>query len=146
MKYRKAVFILVYAIVKNKPQYLLLKRKLHWQGWEFPKGGRKKFETKKKAVKRELKEETGLKPKNIKKFNYKGKYNYDREFPDRLNIKGQTFHLFAVEVKKPKQGKINIEKREHSDYAWTDYKMALKKIKFKNQKKALKIVNKWLEK
>ena len=58
--FRKGVFIVVYTNDKGKIKYLLLKRKLHWKGWEFPKGGIKKGEGILKAVKRELKEEAGL--------------------------------------------------------------------------------------
>jgi hypothetical protein len=40
-KYRKAVFIVVYRRTKNifnkQNKLLILKRKLHWAGWEFPK-------------------------------------------------------------------------------------------------------------
>ena len=38
-KYRKIVFIVTYAKLKDKIYYLILKRKLHWKGWEFVKGG-----------------------------------------------------------------------------------------------------------
>ena len=64
-KYRKAVFIVAYSKINNKIEYLLLKRKLHWKGWEFPKGGAEEKENNLDAVKRELKEETGLKILNI---------------------------------------------------------------------------------
>ena len=142
MKYRKAVFILVYAQTKKKIEYLLLKRKLHWKGWEFPKGAIKFFETKKAAVKRELFEETGLKPIKIKRFNFSGKYPYDRIYSDRPGIKGQTFSLYSAEVKKRK---INLDKIEHFGYKWFTFSDALKKLKWPNQKKSLKIVNDWLK-
>ncbi len=151
MVYRKAVFIVVYAKTQKGIRYLLLKRKLHWVGWEFPKGGRRKFESKKQTVRREVFEETGLKPLKekgkvkIKGFNFKGKYKYPREFPDRPGIKGQTFHLFAAEVKKPKNGKIRFGEKEHSDYKWASYSQARKIIEWPNQKKALKIVDGWLK-
>src|SRR3989344_1192122 len=45
MKLRKGVFIIVYRKEKDKLSYLILKRKLHWKGWEFPKGGIEKGET-----------------------------------------------------------------------------------------------------
>ena len=143
MKYRKAVFIVVYSKHKKEIEYLLLKRKLHWKGWEFPKGATKRFETKRSAVKRELKEETGLSPLMIKRFSFSGKYPYDKIYSDRPGIKGQTFSLYSVEVKK---GKVNTDKIEHSDYKWVDYNSALKNLKWANQKKALKIVNSWLKK
>lgn len=143
MKYRKAVFIVVYSRTKNKIEYLILKRKLHWKGWEFPKGGRERFERKRKSVKRELFEETGLKPKNIKKFSYKGHYDYKKNLPDHPKMKGQTFQLFAVEVKK---GGVKLDKKEHCDYKWVSYSEAINWLKWSNQKKSLEIVNKWLTK
>jgi 8-oxo-dGTP pyrophosphatase MutT (NUDIX family) len=141
-KYRKALFIVVYSKEKNKIYYLILKRKLHWKGWEFPKGAINFLETRKKAVKRELKEETGLGPIKIKKFDYSGKYPYDKIYPDRPGIKGQTFVLYSVKVKK---AKIRLDKIEHSSYKWASFGKALKMLKFQNQKKSLKIVDKWLK-
>ena len=79
-KYRKGIFILTFNLEKNKPEYLILKRKLHWKGWEFPKAGIERFESKKKAVKREIKEETGLEIIKINSHKNKGKYLYKKEF------------------------------------------------------------------
>jgi len=142
-KYRKAVFVVGYAITgKKKIEYILLKRKLHWRGWEFPKGKIEKGENKPETARRELKEETGLKPVNgIKKFNYSGKYNYNKVLTDRPGIIGQTFSLYAAKVKK---GKVSLDKKEHSGYKWVKYEQALKMLKWPNQRKSLKIVNKWL--
>ena len=138
--------MLVYAKVKGKIEYLLLKRKLHWKGWEFPKGGIRIFESKKRAIKREIKEETGLKIKKIKKFNLNGRYKYDKEYPDRRGFIGQSFSLYAVEVKKPAKGKIKIDEREHTDYKWLNFEQAIKKLAWPNQKKCLKIVDEWIKK
>jgi 8-oxo-dGTP pyrophosphatase MutT (NUDIX family) len=142
MKYRRAVFVVTYSETKKGIEYLILKRKLHWKGWEFPKGGMKFFETKKHAVKREIKEETGLKILKIKKFDIYGEYKYDKIYSDRKNITGQTYSLFAVEVKK---GKVNLDKLEHSGYKWVGFEEAMKKITWLNQKKCLKIVDKTLK-
>lgn len=62
--------------------------------------------------------------------------------PDRPGIKGQTFSLYAVEIKKEK---IRLDKLEHSDYKWVSFKKAIKMLKWSNQKKSLEIVNKWLK-
>ena len=112
LKYRKAVFIVAYAKTNQGIEYILLKRKLHWKGWEFPKGKIEKGEKKIQTAKRELKEETGHSALRIKKFNFSGKYNYNKVFPDRLGIKGQTFSLYAAQVKK---GRVSLEKnpKEH---------------------------------
>jgi len=139
-KYRKGVFMVVYSKGK-KIEYLLLNRILHWQGWEFPKGG-VKGENDEKAVVRELKEETGLKPIRILDLEVNGKFNYRRELPDRLGIRGQTFKLFAVEVRK---GRVRIDKREHIGYKWLDYKKAEKMLTWNVQKRCLKVVDWFLK-
>ena len=148
-KFRKGLFIVTYAVTKKGIKYLILKRKLHWKGWEFPKGGLtgiKERILEKKAVKREIIEETGLIPIKIKKFSYSGRYRYKKKLKDRPGIIGQTFKLYAVEVKK---SKVNLKKnpdKEHSDYKWLEFEKALKKLTWPNQKKCLKIVNEYLSK
>ncbi len=143
-KYRKGVFFVVYSKTRTgKVEYLLLKRKLHWSGWEFPKGGIEKNEDQLGAVKRELKEEVGLTPLKIKKFNIKGKFKYRDKIEGREGIIGQTFEsLYAVEVKK---SGVKVDGIEHSDYRWLNFSGALKKLTWKNQKESLKIANTWLE-
>jgi len=142
IRFRKAVFVVVYSNVKDKIEYLILKRKKHWVGWEFPKGGVEFFETRNHAVKREVKEETGLKILKIKKFKVYGKYDYDKKYSDRKGLVGQDFLLYAAEVEK---NKVVIDKREHSDFKWMNFKDAEKKLTWKNQKKCLKIVDDWLK-
>lgn len=142
-KYRKAVFLLTYSKTKKGIEYLILKRKEHWKGWEFSKGGIEKGETKLQTVKRELHEESGLKPLNIKRFNYSGKYPYKKLLPDRPGYIGQTYSLYAVRVKK---GRVSMDKSEHNGYKWVDFKTAEKKLTWPDQRKAMGIVHKWLEK
>ncbi len=142
-KYRRGIFIVVYSIIKNKLKYLILKRKLHWNGWEFPKGGRKFYETKSMTAKRELKEETGLKILEMKGFRISGRYKYDKNYSDRKNLTGQTYDmLYAVKVKKEK---VILDNLEHSDYKWVNFNEAMKKLKWKNQKECLRIVNEELK-
>jgi len=42
-KYRRGIFVVVYRRCDSNDdesvEYLLLKRKLHWKGWEFCKAG-----------------------------------------------------------------------------------------------------------
>ena len=139
--YRKGVFIAAYALAEGKIEYLILRRKLHWRGWEFPKGGLEKGERAINGVKREIKEESGMMPLKIKKFNISGKYKYGKSVSDRENIIGQSYSLYAVEIKKEK---IKIDKLEHSDYKWASFEESMKKLTWPNQKRCLKIINKWL--
>jgi 8-oxo-dGTP pyrophosphatase MutT (NUDIX family) len=142
MKFRKAVFIVVYSKHNSRTRYLILKRKLHWKGWEFPKGGVKLAETKRMAVRRETKEETGLKILGIKKFNFAGKYKYDKKYSDRRRFIGQTFYLYAVETR----GKdARLDKLEHSDFKWMDFNEAMKRLTWEDQRKSLNIVNLWVK-
>lgn len=141
-KYRKAVFIVTYKKEKNKVFYLLLKRKLHWKGYEFPKGGIKHGEKLKNAAIRELKEETGYKAESISKHNISGKYSYPKSYQDRRGVIGQTYELFSAEVKGEK---VNIDKMEHSSYIWLEFKKAVKLLKWPNQKKCLAHIHKRLK-
>ena len=142
-KYRKAVFVLGYARTGKGIEYILLKRKLHWKGWEFSKGGIEKGESKEQTARRELKEETGLRAIKIKKFNYSGKYRYNKSFPTRPGMAGQTFQLFAAEAKKGK-GNISLDKKEHNGHKWVTFSQALNMLKWPDQRKSLRIVNSWL--
>jgi 8-oxo-dGTP pyrophosphatase MutT (NUDIX family) len=140
-KYRKGIFIVTYAIKNKEPEYLILKRKLHWKGWEFPKGGFKKLETIKGAIKREIREETGLKILKIKNLKESGEYKYKKELPDRKGIIGQTYKLYAVEVKKKK---VKIDNIEHTHSKWLNFKKALKTLTWPNQRKCLRKVDKYI--
>lgn len=140
--YRKGIFVVVYSIIDKKINYFILKRKWHWKGWEFPKGGMEKNESELNSVKREVFEETGQKILQLKKFNVSGKYNYEKKLKDRPGYKGQTYTLFSAQIKK---GKIQIDEKEHSTYKWVSFENAIKKLTWANQKKCLKIVNKYLE-
>lgn len=142
-KYRKAIFGVVYSKDSlGRIEYLILKRKKHWKGWEFTKGKIEKKETKKSAAKREVKEETGLKILNIKEFKEKGKYLYKKRLKDRPEIMGQTYSLFGLQVKK---GKVRLDKIEHNGHKWVSFKEAYKKLTWPNQRKCLEIVDNWIK-
>ena len=132
---------MVAVSLKKKIFYLLLKRKLHWSGWEFPKGGIEPKETKLETLKREINEETGLKIMNIKKFNVSGKYNYEKLLQDRKGFIGQTYSLYAVQLK---FGKVKLDEKEHFAYKWMNFDDAVEKLTWPNQKRCLALVNNWL--
>ena len=56
MKIRKGAV----AIIFRQDEFLILKRELNWKGWEFVKGSIDEGEDEETAVKREIREETGL--------------------------------------------------------------------------------------
>jgi len=145
-KYRKAIFAPTYSKSDDgKIEYIILKRKKHWHGWEFCKGKIEKGETKLQAVKRETIEETGLKPMHIKRFNVKGLFRYKKRLKDRPEIIGQTYTLYSVKVKKPLNNKIKVDTKEHYLGKWVTFEKAVKILSWQDQKRCLKIVDKWLK-
>jgi len=139
-KYREAVFVVVYEKGKEGVKYLLFKRKKHWKGWEFCKGGIDKKESQRKTALREVKEESGLKVLNIKKYKKSGKYLYQKLLKDRPGIIGQTYSLYSAEVGKGKV-KLDKEHKEHSSYKWVSFEKAIEMLEWPNQRACLRIVN-----
>ena len=140
-RYRKAVFIVVYCRSRRSgiARYILLKRKLHWSGWEFPKGGIERGEKQINAVRREIKEETSLAVRKIARYNIVGRYIYNSAArKDRPGFIGQSFRLYSAEVC---LGKVIIDKKEHLGYKWLEFEEAYRKLKWKNQKKCLSFAN-----
>ncbi|MBS3090778.1 NUDIX domain-containing protein [Candidatus Pacearchaeota archaeon] len=133
-KYRKGVFCILYH--GEKPEFLLLHRKLHWNGWELCKGKRKNGESAEETAKREIKEETGQKADKIINLHHSGRYDYGKKFQKKVGFRGQTYVLFIAGLKSKK---IRIDKMEHDRFVWTDYSTALKLLEYPNQRKCLKI-------
>ncbi len=147
-RFRKGVFVVAYRLTRGlfgreTIKYLVLKRKLHWKGWEFPKGGINGKESLLEAAKREVKEETGQEGFNFKDYRVSGKYPYPKELSDRKGVEGQTYHLFSCELKSKK---VKFDRHEQSSYKWKSLGKALKMITYENQKKSLRIVDKKINK
>jgi tRNA nucleotidyltransferase (CCA-adding enzyme) len=140
---RPAVFCVIYKMENEVPIYLLLKRKLHWKGWEFPKGKIEKGETKEETARREAHEEGGFKVFNLKKYKVSGSYRYEKMLEDRPQYYGQSYTLFSGEVK-PANKKAKLDPKEHCGYMWAKFDQAIKKLTWNDQKKCLRIVNKEL--
>jgi 8-oxo-dGTP pyrophosphatase MutT (NUDIX family) len=142
-KYRKGIFVVVYTLDKdNSPLYLILKRKLHWSGYEFPKGGKNFLESNLHAVKRELLEETGLIPLRIHNHRIHGKYKYKKELSDREGVIGQTYTLYSARVNKEK---IKLDEREHFSFDWLPFEKAHFRLTHSNQKDCLRMINVWIK-
>jgi len=128
--YRKGVL----GVVINKDnKFLVLYRMLYWRGWEMPKGGIED-EAEEDALKREIKEETGLTARIVCKVGYEIVYDYPAGFIKKMktNYKGakQSVYLAAAD------GRVKLS-AEHSKYKWASYKEARRLLKHQNQKKAL---------
>lgn len=110
--------LMVYGIIENGNQILLLKRKdddVDSPGeWEIP-GGKVEFgEHPKEAVLREMKEETNLKL-NIKELFEIGNLQYDKT--DRKIHLLRFYYLF-----KTKEKYVKISEKEHTEFKWVNKK------------------------
>ena len=130
---RKGVAAVVFRREREgEIKFLLLKRKKNWKGWEWLKGGCKKWENEDSCLKREIKEETGVSKFKVKKTSYFHKFSY----PELLVKDGRKYYgakhkLFLVEVF---SDKIKFDKKEHSGFKWVDKETVLKLITWKDQK------------
>jgi dATP pyrophosphohydrolase len=122
-------------------QYLLLKRISDTGGfWQPITGGIEKGETKTQALKREIQEETGIKnpTKIINNVDYCEFRDYYKPENRHRLIKE---HIFGVEIH-PNE-KITLS-QEHTEHKWCTFQQALKLLKWKENKEALKKLNKIL--
>jgi 8-oxo-dGTP pyrophosphatase MutT (NUDIX family) len=119
---------------KSDGKYLILRRKLHWKGWEFVKG-RVGHETYKQAAMREVREETGIRYVHImSKLQPEVVYHHK-------NIDGHTVSVqkaFLVEYFK---GVIKPS-FEHNGYKWVDAKTAHKMLTHTSHRTFLKYADK----
>ena len=118
----------IVAIIYDKDDFLVLKKKGTWIGWQFVQGKKEEDEDWETAVKREVKEETGLTDIEITKKldNIKADYWFVWE--------REKIHKFLnyFLVKGNKKEKIKLS-REHSNYKWCKYKEALKDLKYNKE-------------
>lgn len=131
----------IYRKEKNKILYLLLYRKArknYIEMWDFPRGLIEKGETPKEVVRREIREETGVRDlKFIKGFREKVRWFYKKE--GKIIFKEATYFLAETKTKK-----VRLD-FEHDKFRWCSFEGALKLIKFSNRKNVLKKANKLLE-
>lgn len=155
MPFEKSVGAVVFRRDGKKTYYLLLKRtpvvpRSRYRRtyaatgghWDLIKGRIEKGETNLDTIRREIREETGIRnSKHVPGFSTwitffyraKGEEKKDRRKKKKgLNIfKIVTYYIFETKTKRVKIS------REHDDFVWLEYGDALKRITFQNTKKVL---------
>jgi len=142
-KIRKGIAAIVFLKEKGKTKFLLLKRKMNWNGWEWIKGGSKKGESFVQTLKRELKEEIGIKNNyKLKTTPYSHFFLYQKSFiKDKKGYQGANDKIYLVQLF---NSKIEVDKKEHSGHAWFSKKEAMEKITWPDQKKIFQIATRKL--
>jgi 8-oxo-dGTP pyrophosphatase MutT (NUDIX family) len=147
--FEKSVGAVVFRREGKKIFYLLLEYDPKY--WGFPKGHVEKKETEEETLRREIREETGI--KNVKVvpdfrietryfYRAKGKERAERKRDKRktLIMKKAVFYLAETKAKKI------VISSEHEAFAWLAYKKALEKTAHRTAKNILKKAEKFLKK
>ncbi len=141
MPIEKSAGAIIFRKEGERPLFLLLHypsgSRAQKDYWDLPKGHIEKGEKMEDTVKREVREETGL--KNIAFVSdFKETIKYFFKFEGKNILKFVTFLLAET---KEKEVKISWE---HIGFEWLPYADALKQLTYKNAKEILKKANNYL--
>ncbi|MEW5955723.1 MAG: NUDIX domain-containing protein [Candidatus Micrarchaeota archaeon] len=129
---KKGVVAIAFKAVRGSRKFLLLRRALHWRGWEFPKGGREGREPYRQTVLRELGEEAGIPRWEVVSIT-----------PTRLRLKfvaksgrPRDLKAFLVEVRPSAAASLSRNPfREHSALRWVSAGRALRMLLWRDARK-----------
>ncbi len=132
---------IIFRKKNSKTEFLLLKRIKEKGGFWQPSGGglEEKDNSRLDALYREIQEETGITKDKIKKI-FEDVYEFD--FIDNWvdgSKKKMHEHVFGVEVEPDTE--VNIKNNvytEHEEYRWVSFEDALKFLKWRTGKTALR--------
>lgn len=136
MKYQESAGIILYRVINNTIEYLLL----HYKSghWDLPKGKIEKDETKEQAALRELHEETNLHTIIIPGFEKQLDYIFT-DYDGLLTHK--TVYFF---IGKAAQKQDIILSAEHQNFLWLTFEQALEKLTYKNAQNILQKAHKYI--
>ncbi len=145
----KSVGAVIFRKDGEDTKYLLL----HYQfgHWDFPKGHPEKGEDDIQALKREVREETGIEDiniipgfkKQIRYFYRAGKEESEKRIEEGIGTNVIKKVINYIAETKTSEVKISFE---HIGHEWLNYENALKRITFKNSKDVLEEANNYLQK
>lgn len=123
-------------------QYLVLYHRGTY--WNFPKGKVELGESEVETAKREVQEETGLKDiQIIKGWRQQTNFFFKEDRAGQKELIKKDFILYLAKL--PKGAEVKIS-GEHNGYAWLNYKVAGKYLKFKSLKEIIKEADSYVSK
>lgn len=120
-------------------EYLLIQHRPPYHHWDFPKGHIEKGEKTEEAVRREIKEETGISEIEIIS-GFKETIRYFVKYTGEKSLKFVAYFLAKTNEKKVKISS------EHEDFIWLGFPEAQERITYATSKKVLEKADEFLEK
>ena len=125
---------------EKEVQYLVLYHRGTY--WNFPKGKVDPGESEVETAKREIMEETGIANiQIIKGWRQQTQFFFKEERAGKKELIKKDFILYLAKMPKGEEVKISSE---HNGYAWLNYKIAGKYLKFKSLKEIIKEANSYV--
>lgn len=144
LAFEKSVGAVIYRKQDGEIKFLLL----HYKSghWDFPKGHVESAETDEETLRREVREETGIRQLEIlpgfsetTEFYYEAKGDeMKRRLKERKGTKIEKKVIYYLA--KTKEEKIKIS-HEHVGFVWLNYAESLRKITYENSKEVLRKLN-----
>ncbi|MDO8668965.1 MAG: NUDIX domain-containing protein [Candidatus Buchananbacteria bacterium] len=123
-------------------QYLVLYHRGTY--WQFPKGRVEAGESEIETAKRELMEETAISNVSIiKGWRQQTQFFFQEERVGKKELIKKDYILYLAKM--PKGAEVKISNM-HNGYAWFNYKVAGKYLKFKSLKEIIKEADSYVEK
>lgn len=138
---KSAGAVVFYLNKENEPVFLLLQNTLKKTYWEFPKGKIEKNEDIEETVKREVKEETGLKDFRIIS-GFKHTLSWFFKFQGQLISKEACYLLVEIAESEKENAKIS---REHQRLEWMNIEQARKEINIKANRELIEKAYKFIQ-
>ena len=136
----KSAGVIVYRLGENQEiNYLMLYHGGDY--WNFPKGHVEAGESEGEAAIRELQEEAGITVELIEGWRQQTQFFFKEKHREGTPLIRKDFILYLA--KAPEVAEIKIS-HEHRGFAWLDFKMSSKYLKFKNLKEILAEANSYL--
>jgi dihydroneopterin triphosphate diphosphatase len=133
------VEVCVFKVQKTETQYLVLQRakeeKLYPGLWQIVTGTMKKNESARKAAMRELKEETGVRPKRCWTIPYVDTYF------DLAKDAIQLVPVFAAEFDSSSALRLSSE---HQRFEWLRFEEARTRLVWPGQRRSMEIVHEFI--
>ncbi len=140
-----AIFI-IRPTKDNGREYLMLHRVLpRLSFWQPVTGGVESGETVEQTAARELTEETGFTPDNLRSIDYSYSFPADEFFKDIFEAPPEEIrvHVFVTQV--PSDSEPTLDPVEHDQHCWLDFDAAMERLHWWDDKESLKQVAAFLD-